>query len=536
MRWLVVNLIYFAVWMWQYDLNRIEFVLSGAALFLAATRWRLFTIDRVFGRIARKPLLAVLSIGVATLAIRALILPVLPIPAPIVTDEFSHLLVADTLTSGRLANPTHPMWRHFETIHVIQTPTYASMYFPAQGAMLAIGKLILGHPWWGVWFSNGLMCAALCWMLQQWLPPKWALFGGVIAILRLSVFSYWNDSYWGGAVPAMGGALVIGAVARVRKRPTLGNGLVFGTGALILLYSRPYEGFALCAAALFLCRKQWLSGATLSAALLLMIGAGGLSYYCYKITGSPTKLPYQVNQEAYGWPMTLLWSHPHATTSPHKQLREYYAWEFSQHTRFFLDSTLEKIQFLWGFFLGPCLTLPLFFLRWKDKRIRPLLILSGTVLAAVGVEQTGYPHYFSPATGALLILIVQGARHLRQAKLGHLYIQLIPVVLVITLAVRAISGPIGLQYTTLAHFLSWCCLDAVKMERAALMTRLENTPGQHLVIVHYGPKHAFAREWVYNEANIDSAKVVWARDMGARNSEIEQYFKNRRVWNIQVED
>lgn len=532
--WLLANILYFSIWAWEYDLNRIELILCGVAL-LAASRWRLSAPERVLGRLAHRRVVAVVAVGLAALALRALILPVLPIPAPFVTDEFSHLLVADTLTSGRFANPTHPMWRHFETIHVIQTPHYASMYFPAQGAMLALGKAIFGHPWWGVWLSNGLMCAALCWMLQQWLPPGWALFGGAIAVLRLSVFSYWNDSYWGGAVPAMGGALVIGSVARIRKHPTLGNGLLFGAGAIVLLYSRPYEGFALCAAGLFLCRKQWISTAAMSSALLLLIGAAGLSFYCYKVTGNPAKLPYQVNQEAYGWPMTLLWYHPHTTATVHKELRDYYAWEFSQHSRFFPDSTLEKVQFLWGFFLGPCLTLPLFFLR-RDKRIRPLLILGGSVLAAVVVEQTGYPHYFSPATGVILILVVQGARRLRQTKLGYAYTQLVPAILVLTLIVRTMAGPIGLQYTTLAHLLSWCCLEPVKMERAALKTRLENMPGQHLVIVHYGPKHSFAREWVYNEANIDSAKVVWARDMGAENAEIEQYFKNRQVWNIQVEN
>jgi hypothetical protein len=164
------------------------------------------------------------------------------------------------------------------------------------------------------------------------------------------------------------------------------------------------------------------------------------------------------------------------------------------------------------------------------------LILAGAVLVSVILEQTGYPHYFSPATGALLILVVQGARHLRQTRLGFTYVPLIPAILIATLAVRALAGPIGLQYTSLAHLLSWCCVEPVKMDRAALKARLENTPGQHLVIVHYGPKHSFAREWVYNDANLDTAKVIWARDMGPENRELEQYFKNRKVWNIQVDN
>jgi hypothetical protein len=535
MRWLLVNLLYLVRWAWDSDLNRVEFVLCAAALLAAGAGWRFPSVNRLGARLAGQRGLALSAVGVAALAGRALVLPALPIPHPLITDEFSHLLLADTLLSGRLANPTHPMWRYFETIHVIQSPTYASMYFPAQGAVLALGQLVLGHPWWGVWLSNGFMCALLCWMLQQWLPPGWALFGGAIAVLRFSIFSYWNDSYWGGAVPAIGGALVIGAVARIRRHPSLRNGLLFGAGAAVLLYSRPFEGCALCLAGLFLCRQQLLSRATIAAAVLLAFACCGLSYYCFRVTGSPTRLPYQVNQEAYGWPMTLLWYQPRPSAAGPAQMRQYYNWELSEHYKFLPDSIVEKGQFLWGFFLGPCLTAPLLFLR-ADKRIRPVLLMAAAVLAAVLVEQTGYPHYFSAATGALLILVVQGVRHLRQTRLGYTFSQAIPVILILTLCVRAFAAPLGLEYHTLARRLSWCCEVKESQARADLEKKLSALPGRHLVIVHYGPKHSFDREWVYNAANIDESKIVWARHLGSGDDELKRYFGSRLVWNVEVDN
>src|ERR1700719_567073 len=59
---------------------------------------------------------------------------------------------------------------------------------------------------------------------------------------------------------------------------------------------------------------------------------------------------------------------------------------------------------------------------------------------------------------------------------------------------------------------------------------------QQLVIVVYGPGHNFDREWVYNDADIDAAKVVWARDMGRdSNQELLNFFKDRRVWRVNAD-
>src|SRR5436305_14133163 len=118
------------------------------------------------------------------------------------------------------------MWKHFETYHVNWLPPYASMYCPGRALFLAFGQVFMGHPFWGVWLSGGLMCAATCWCLQGWLPPGWALVGSLLALIRLATFSYWVDSYWGGRVTAFAGALVLGALSRIRQRQRMRDGLI----------------------------------------------------------------------------------------------------------------------------------------------------------------------------------------------------------------------------------------------------------------------------------------------------------------------
>jgi hypothetical protein len=75
------------------------------------------------------------------------------------------------------------------------------------------------------------------------------------------------------------------------------------------------------------------------------------------------------------------------------------------------------------------------------------------------------------------------------------------------------------------------------LNRAQIRRTLENTPGGHLILVRYSPSHDLDTEWVYNAADIDKAKVVWARDMGeSDNRELLRYFRDRNIWILNADD
>jgi len=111
------------------------------------------------------------------------------------------------------------------------------------GLMLAVGQLVFHAPWVTVWISMAVLCGLITWALWAWLPPTWAIAGGLLAALQLSG-TYW-DSNRGGTLAAIGGGLLVGALARLMRRPVRATAVTFGLGLAIRANTRPYEGFVL---------------------------------------------------------------------------------------------------------------------------------------------------------------------------------------------------------------------------------------------------------------------------------------------------
>jgi len=443
------------------------------------------------------------------------------------------------------------MWVFLDTIHVNQHPAYMSKYPPAQGFALGLGE-ILGNPWIGVVISVSGMCAAVLWMLQGWLPAPWALLGGILVVLRLGVFSYWMNSYWGGAVPAIGGALVLGALPRVLRFRQWRYALLMGLGAAVLAMSRPLEGLVLClpVAVLLLVRccgrgrpplQVILSRFILPFCAVALLCGVFMGYYNWRGTGSPLVFPYMVNEKAYVSTPTLFWEKarpPLHYMNPQFEVF-YNDWMRAQWLEGRVDGVRQAIRHLGlsvvkvvYFFLWPELCVPFLALPWllRDRRIRFLAVLTAISFLGFLLVPWTQAHYAAPLTAALFALLVQGIRHLRQWELRGRPVGI------------ALSRVIVLFAALLAPFHPHTqAIGNPKPEgiefRAQFEKRLEELPGKHLVIVRYSPKHPVLQEWVYNRADVDGAKIVWAREIpGVDLAPLLDYFRGRQVWMVEADN
>ena len=489
--------------------------------------------------------------------VRLALLPFVPVPVPAVHDEFSYLLAADTFAHGRLTNPASPVWAHFESFHINVRPTYESMYPPAQGLALALGQKLTGVPWFGVLFSVALMCGAIYWMLLGWLPAPWAWMGGAFACVRFGIFSYWVNSYFGGAIAALGGALVLGAWPRLRRELKAPAALILASGLLILANSRPLEGFLfslplLISVAVLLVksvRVNWsgAANAALPAIALLALGAGWMLYYNWRGTGHALVMPYQVNLQTYHITKPFFFQKPNPIPQYlHKNMRAVYVfWEMpgaflmKYMPMHFAEVkfAIYDVNFLWPF----CLLVAACLNRLWRTELR-IVLLSFVALAADLFAQVWppQPHYAAPAAGAAILIVLSSLHFVRSSQnryalWGSRAAAIVLAVWMISPISEIVRDPFMISPLQFQDGAANPTASPIpqQFQRASIQSELAARGGKHLVIVGY-PFHDIPwREWVYNEADIDNSKIVWARDMGyLGNLDLLERYPDRQVWYV----
>jgi len=168
--------------------------------------------------------------------------------------------------------------------------------------------------------------------------------------------------------------------------------------------------------------------------------------------------------------------------------------------------------------------------------VRFLLLAAGVSFAGMALPFLFLPHYAAPVTTLVYAFVLRTMRYIRPfyfgAKPVGLGITRAIAVSCVLLAVVRISAPIVGIPLTPPRLKTWASENYKFPERPATISALKGLGGLHLVFVVAQKgidQNTF--DWVYNAADIDASKIVWARDLGpVRNQELITFFSNRQLW------
>jgi hypothetical protein len=509
-----------------------------------------------FEKISDSRLKSVLFIAALAFVLYALFALCFRFPYFKVVDEFGFLLTADTFLHGRLTNPTHPFWKHFEYLYILHHPSYNSKYPVGQAVMLALGKLLSGYPIVGVWLSGVAACVAVYWMLLGWFSSRWALFGAIITICHPVIF-FWSQVYWGGYVAMIGGSLLLGAVKRIFDNPKTIDAFIFGAGLFVLSVSRPYEGLVfalpLCLFLLvgFLRSKDsnkklsiFIKKVALPIALVVTLNFSWLAYYNYSVTGNPLKLPYMEYTEQYDYVPLFLFQQMDKPVEYDKKSfavsitdAELYRQSRESVGSFVKTVVARAIIFNVNYLLSPIL---LFFFVWSfasQSNRKNWLYLNLLLLIFIGgISLSTYfnQSYAAPIYGVFIILTVGAAREIWHSADR----QNIKRLIVLSVPVCLLTGIILLG----AGIAQRNNIEDTGRQRAEIEAKLRSEGGKHLIFVDPypqgsdNPNTVSSYVYIYNEADIDDSKIVWANQLNQiENAKLVDYFGDRRVWLLKLD-
>lgn len=513
----------------------IEFTLASILIVLIFL-WR--PISALARVLTQHPRWCMAFLAILPIALRMALLPHYPVPTPSGSDDFSYLLLADTLSHFRLANPVHPMHRFFESIFVLQEPSYSSIFPLGQGMVLTLG-------WAGVLLTAGLFCALCYWMLRVWTIPRWALLGALLAAAQFGPLSSWMNGYWGGYLSACAGCLVFGAIPRLRDHPRIRDGTLLGVGVAIQWLTRPFECLLLVlAVAIFLLPGdvRRLRSAVLAATVPILLALGLTLVQNHQVTGTWTTMPYMLSRYQYGVPAAFTFQ---PNPIPHRPLTREQQLDYDAQTAVHGPGTetlatywkrlSSRVDFYRFFFLTPLFLTLLAFLKGV-RQWRFAWVMAAVLIFALGTNfyPYFYPHYIAAETCLFLSISVAGleiftAWGIAGRDLARLIVLLCAAHAIFWYTLH-LAGTEN-QRVALMRYENWDFINYGDPQgRIEVNRQLEKLSGRQLVFVRYSPLHGF-HEWIRNSADIDSSRVVWAADLGEEeNRKLQSYYTDRATW------
>jgi hypothetical protein len=268
----------------------------------------------------------------------------------------------------------------------------------------------------------------------------------------------------------------------------------------------------------------------------MLIPAAALSLAQNKaVTGSWTMLPYQLSQYQYGVPTSFT---VQPVPTPHLSLTRAQQLDYEQQSQVhemagnYWTRWASRIRFYRFFFLAPLYIVIPFFL-WRVREWRFAWVLLTIFLFSLGTNfyPYFYTHYIAALTCLFVLISVAGLEYLSKwsGQAASILLFLCAAHFIFWYGLHA-SGDEEL-YAALTPFETWDAINHGDPQgRIGIRRQLDAAPGRQLVFVRYWPQHQF-QEWVHNAADIDHARVVWARDLGPdENQKLLRYYPDRSAW------
>jgi hypothetical protein len=193
-----------------------------------------------------------------------------------------------------------------------------------------------------------------------------------------------------------------------------------------------------------------------------------------------------------------------------------------------LSRLSERFRFVRFFFLPPLYFAIAVFVP-SLRQWRYLWALTTMLLFALGTNfyPYFYPQYVAALTCLCVLFSVVGLERLAGAP--RLYVWLLCGLWFVFWFGLYASGNSDLLSIT--RYQSWYYINSGDPQgRQSVEDQLSRSPGDQLVFVQYAPSHKF-QEWIHNAAAIDSARVVWANDLGTEeNARLLSHYPNRKAW------